>query len=290
VRSRRQAMDWSLALASQGIEPTIVYSDEERCWQLLVREQDYGKACEVLRQYRNENRGWPWRPRVLEAALGFDWSCLIWVGLLVLFYWLDTIFDLRGRGMMDSAAVRSGQWWRTSTAIWLHADIGHLAANAGLGLVLLALAMARYGTMIGLFAAALTGVGGNLLALAVASRPYRSLGASGVVMGCVGLLAFPSLPGRTKREGTNETSPTGPRMALRYFLTVLGAGVMLFVLFSVSPGTDIPAHLGGFISGVIFGGLLAWLQPLDQRRSLNVWSGIGFAVEIIVPWWMALRH
>ena len=36
VRSEKQAMDWSLVLASQGIENTIDYVEESAAWGLLV--------------------------------------------------------------------------------------------------------------------------------------------------------------------------------------------------------------------------------------------------------------
>lgn len=43
ARHRRQAMDWSLVLASQGIEHRIDY-DEATGWTLAVPEADYQKA------------------------------------------------------------------------------------------------------------------------------------------------------------------------------------------------------------------------------------------------------
>ncbi len=87
---------------------------------------------------------------------------------------------------MDGAAVAHGQWWRLFTAIWLHADLAHLATNATIGLLLLGLAMGRYGTGAGLLAAYLAGAGGNLVAGLISLQPHRSLGASGMVIGCLG--------------------------------------------------------------------------------------------------------
>src|SRR5207302_9946394 len=96
-------------------------------------------------------------------------------------------------GLLDAAAVSKGQWWRLFTAIFLHADIGHLAMNMSIGLVLLGLTMGRLGTGVGLLAAYLTGVGGNILTWLIYSGDHRSLGASGMIMGCVGLLAVQSV-------------------------------------------------------------------------------------------------
>lgn len=276
-------MDWSLVLASQGIEAVIEYSPDGPGWQLLVPETDYEKSRDIIRQYQIENRGWPFQQPIFGTDLRFDWSSLAWVGLVILFFGLDSQFDLRSGAVMESSLLRHGQWWRLFTALWLHADLGHLASNAALGFVLLGLVLARYGTMLGLLAACLAGAGGNLLAALITPQPYRSLGASGLVMGCVGLLCFQSALVRGK-----AAQRLGP--ALRYVLTGVFAGVMLFVLLAVGPGTDILAHLGGFVSGIILSGLLAWLPSSEQKPSLGLVSGVTFALLVIVPWWLALQH
>ena len=149
VRSHRQALDWSLVLVSQGIETTIVQADDGPGWGLLVSERDYGNALRTLRLYRLENRSWPWQQPILRPGYLFDWGSLAWALLACLFFWLGTRTDLQSGGLMDATAVAHGQWWRLFTAMWLHADLAHLATNATIGLVLLGLAMGRYGTGVG---------------------------------------------------------------------------------------------------------------------------------------------
>src|SRR5574340_1395553 len=183
VRSHRQAMDWSLVLVSQGIETTIVRTEDDGGWGLEVAAADYTNALRTLRQYRLENRGWPWQQVVFRSGFLFDWGSLAWCLLVSLFFWLSTRTDLQSPGLMDGAAVAHGQWWRLFTAMWLHADPAHLATNATIGLVLLGLAMGRYGTGVGLLVAYLAGAGGNLIAWLASLQPHRSLGASGLVMG-----------------------------------------------------------------------------------------------------------
>ena len=199
AHSRREAMDWGLVLVSQGIEATIEASEDGSGWGLVVAAQDYEQALSAIGQYRLENRGWPWQQPVLQQGYLFDWGSLAWVLLVLLFFWLDGRADLRSAGAMDTRLLAQGQWWRLLTAIWLHADLGHLAANATLGFVLLGLAMGRYGTGVGLLAACLAGVGGNLGCWLLALGGHRSLGASGMIMGALGLLAAQSF--EKKREG-----------------------------------------------------------------------------------------
>src|SRR5579883_1758017 len=161
ARSRLEAMDWSLVLISQGIESSVHQSDEGLGWNVCVSPGDYLAATEAIRIYRVENRNWGLRREVFQAGMMFDWVSIVWVALVCLLYWLnDWRVDLKTPGILDTAAVSQGQWWRLFTAIWLHADLAHLASNCTFGLLLLGLAMGRYGTGVGLLAAYLSGVGG----------------------------------------------------------------------------------------------------------------------------------
>ena len=102
ARSRRQAMDWSLVLISQGIESTIEHSPETRGWELVIPGPDTEKAVESIRLYELENRRWGWRQDLFQGRLFFDWASLAWVFLICVFYWLDAqVRDLRSVGVMQ---------------------------------------------------------------------------------------------------------------------------------------------------------------------------------------------
>jgi len=292
ARSGRQAMDWSLVLVSEGIEPTIEMAPDGSWW-LLVEAPDGERARTALELYQLENRRWPWR-REVRSGLYFDWGSLSWVLLLALFFGLsEGAPALRGVGLMDSAAVSRGEWWRLFTAIWLHADIGHLASNAALGVVLLGLAMGRYGTGAGLLAACLAGAGGNLGVWLLSSGPSGSLGASGLVMGCLGLLAAQSIAPWYRLSARRARAPNlvarSPHTTKQLIVGLLG-GVMLFVLLGLNPETDVRAHLGGFVTGLILGGLCSAVPKLARRAGLNFACGFMFALLVLYPWWLGLRH
>jgi len=162
--------------------------------------------------------------------------------LTVVFFWLsDTRANLSAAGIMNGAAVARGEWWRLFTATLLHADLGHLAANAVFGLVLIGLAMGQCGTGVGLLAAYLAGAGGNVASWLVYGEAHHGLGASGVVMGALGLLAVQSLP-LLKGNPTRETRNGRP-----------GRRRMLFVLLGLNPEADVVAHSGGFVAGLVLG-------------------------------------
>lgn len=279
VRSHRQAMDWSLVLASQGIEAVIEDAGESGGWGLLVASPDCERALKTLRQYRLENRNWLWRQSLPWPRTHFDWASVAWAGLLIFFHWFSSFAPgFQAAGTMDSTAVLSGQWWRIFTAIMLHADVAHLATNLSIGVVLFGLAMGRYGTGTGLLAAYLAGIAGNILSLFLNAKPFHGLGASGMVMGALGLLAAQSLlPGEHKRK------------SMKYFVSGVAAGTMLFVLYGLSPGTDLAAHFGGFVAGLLLGLTLVHAPAgFNQSVRVNVVSGSFLVVMVVVTWRLAL--
>jgi rhomboid protease GluP len=280
ARSHKQAMDWSLVLISQGIPSTILEQGEDATWQLEVAEEDYPRAMESINQYLQENRHWAWRREFPVQGFLFDWGALAWVFLILVFYWAGIQSDAFKRaGMMEVLAVSGGEWWRLFTAVWLHGDIAHLAGNATIGLVLLGLAMGLYGTGTGLLAAYLAGIGGNLLVWAIAPGPRWSLGASGLVMGCVGLLAAQPF----SAWGTG-------RHRLRLLMVGIAGGIMLFALLGLGPGTDVMAHFGGFITGIFLGRLCAWLRIKSESSAINLLAGATFAALTLLPWLIAMKR
>jgi membrane associated rhomboid family serine protease len=277
ARTRQQAMDWSLVLVSQGIEPVIEQTDAGR-WQLVVAPEEYEKSVALIRQSRLENLRWPWRKPIFKSHTIFDWGALAWVVLMVAFYGLSNWQpELREAGRMHGQAAATGEWWRLFTATFLHADLAHLMANTGFGLILLGLTMGRYGTGVGLLAAFLAGAGGNLASWAVRGDTFRGLGASGVVMGALGLLAAQSV-GLLRRD---------PR-AIKFVVVGFAGGVMLFALLGVTPGTDTVAHFGGFVSGLILGAGLTLIGDDLSHPGVNLITGAIFAALGLGVWSLAL--
>jgi rhomboid protease GluP len=279
ARSRRQAMDWSLVLISQGIETTVDFA-EESGWGLILAAKDQEPALGILKQYQAENRHWPWRQKLSPEGALFDWTSLGWVLLIGIFFWIQTYADIgfRDAGLMDATAVYHGEWWRLFTAIFLHADLGHFALNASLGLFLLGLTMGNFGTGFGLLAAYLAGAGGNIATWFVYTGGHRSLGASGMVMGCVGLLAS---------QAIFLGGP--PTYKWKYVFAGAAAGIMLFASLGLSPGSDVLAHFGGFVTGIVLGCVLRMAPRLSQSTTANVCAGMAFLILVILPWWLALH-
>lgn len=281
TRTRQQALDWSLVLASQGIESTILAPDEERGFRLEVARPEYGRAVRILRQYHVENRARLWRHEMPWAQFIFDIRAVGWVAIWVVIFVLESQgWDhLRAAGLMDTEAAGRGEWWRLFTAVTLHGDASHLVANVTSGLVLLGLALGSFGWGWGVLAAYLAGAGGNLAGWILYTEPHRSLGASGMVMGALGMLAVDSL---TQARRTGETKS----LALRG----LFGGIMLLVLLGFNPESDVVAHVGGFVCGGLLGMALSflpreWLADRWWNHAMQILCAAG----MIFTWWLALR-
>ena len=66
--------------------------------------------------------------------------------------------------------------------------------------------------------------------------------------------------------------------------------MMLFILFGLAPGTDVIAHLGGFVSGLALGGLLSLSRKATHKQWVSFVLGLMFIALVITPWWKALSH
>lgn len=275
-------MDWSLALASQEIA-AVIHAPHPGggAWALEVDARDASHALRVLRLYHVENRR---RPSPLTPAVGeliFHWGVLAWCLLLILVHQVAAVpgSPVTARGIFDTTATAHGDWWRPLTATFLHSSPEHLAANLTTGFLLLGLAMGRLGTGPALFLGLLAGTGGNLLAWAFRPRAYLGLGASGVVMGALGILAFTLLLDARQGRVSRGTVLRG----------ILG-GVLLFILFGTSPNSDVLAHAGGFACGATLAALSA-LIPVRASRSApwDLATALAYLALSAIAWIAALR-
>jgi membrane associated rhomboid family serine protease len=271
-------MDWGLVLMSQGIAPIIDEGAAGQGWGLLVPTTDYPAALRAIQLYRRENRHWRWHwlAPVQERGRPFDWRVSWWSLLLVALYLVSHApgSNFQARGCMDNFAVRAGEWWRLFTAILLHADIAHLVSNVGFGTLLLGLTMGRFGAGLGLLTTYLAGAGGNLAALVIYPGPHLGVGASGMVMGGLGMLSAQFI-GRLRRGAI------GRRQVFRAGM----AGVMLFALLGLNPETDVVAHLGGFATGLALGGLAAWCPPRWRNPQTDLAAACLFGGLLVFTGW-----
>lgn len=267
--SERQAMDWALVLASQGIEVVVDCEPGRGHFGVSVPSIDGARAREAVGRYEEENRGWALRLRVPGGDARLHGLALAWVFALVVIHAANR-GQAPSRAAFDSEAFLRGEAWRAWTATWLHADVAHLAMNAVFGGLLMGLAMGRYGPGVALGGSLSAGALANALGSWMRPEPYVGLGASGVVMAALGMLAA-NLFGlwRTRRA------------AARWVLPTLGAASVLFVQVGTSPKGDVVVHALGFLAGIPAGALAA----MWPRRAMGRLEAAGWTAACLTTAW-----
>jgi membrane associated rhomboid family serine protease/Tfp pilus assembly protein PilF len=145
----------------------------------------------------------------------------------------------------------SGQWWRLVTYMFLHAGIWHILFNMWCLWDLGRLCESLYGrwTYAGLYF--ITGIAGGLTSIGW-NPVVLSVGASGAVFGLAGALIASFYLGEFSL----------PRLAISGTLRSL----VIFAVFNIVigqffGGVDNACHIGGLVSGLILGALIARLAP-----------------------------
>lgn len=266
-------MDWSLVLTSQGIEVTPNRDDTTGRWCVQVPLPQGDAARSAIARFQEENRRFDWRQELGSSGMSIHWAGFALPLVLGLFF---AVQDRVEQGaIFKTAAFQKGEWWRPVTAMFIHSDVGHFAANATFGALTIGLAMAQFGVWPALLLTLLTGTIGNLFALAVRGHDYFGLGASGAVMGALGLAAAGSF-----------YAMRGTRFARRPLLVIVGSAFLLFSLFGLDTHADVLAHFGGFVSGLVLG----WLALATGFNRQQTACAFLFSFIMGATWFMAVRH
>lgn len=280
-RNRRSCSDRALVLAALRIPHQLI--DDGVSAVLVVPAEHSARAVEELRLYDEENP--PVRP-VKRKPVTYQNALPGVVGYFLVVCavaWLAG-YSMLGRdwfeaGAVDGALIRSGEWWRTITALTLHADAKHLVGNL------------VFGVLFGIFAGRLLGSGVAWLAIVVAAAlgntantlllesAHRSIGASTAVFAALGLVAGFVWRGQLMAQD---------RWSTRYGPIVGGLALLMYT-GTGGPNTDIGAHLLGFVCGFGIGMLLVALGPVPaDRRAQGVAGGIALLL-VASAWSVALR-
>lgn len=235
-------------LASQGISARLVAGSRGYALQVGTHETDRARA--VLDAYVRENAG-------RESAngdepdvepLGEPGLAGVWVAVsLLACHWLAGRAALHDRvyagGSANAHAILDGEWWRTISALFLHADLAHVAGNAFFGVYFVTAVTRSLGPGLGVLSILLAGAVGNALNALAHPQGHESVGASTAVFGAIGVLAGVALARR------NRSGLRGARLLLP-----VGAGLGLLGMLGTSGArVDVFAHLYGLLAGGLLG-------------------------------------
>ncbi|MFC7338457.1 rhomboid family intramembrane serine protease [Haloferula chungangensis] len=228
----------------------------------FIREVDGFFAIEVepererlvrheLSEYAAEQQLWRERAELPVGAVGMELA-LIWVLSLVGIF----LFQIKDPSISDrfcnSAVdvVAGGEWWRTFTALFLHADAPHLLGNVFIGGVFCYFVAQSFGQLRGWMMILASGVLGNSLnALYHFPENFYSLGASTATFGAMGLLVGLGVVLAWKSRTYRMLKPV---------MVPLATGLIMLGWYGVGDGnTDVLAHVFGWSSGVVLGVVVA---------------------------------
>jgi rhomboid protease GluP len=267
----------ALVLEAVGIA-ALATRGPEGC-DLRVAEADVPRARLELARYLLENRPVPRpAPPMLHGGVVPASAAYVLVLLLVAAASGHAAlgFDWYGRGALDGAQLRAGEAWRALTALTLHADLAHLAANAGFGALFGGLAARLYGAGVGWLLVLVAATLANVLN-AVWMPPGRvSIGASTAVFAALGAVAVFGWPAAARRT----------RLAWRG-ASLVAALVLLALLGTGDAHTDIAAHALGFAAGLTLAlPLRRW--PAAHGRYAQGLAGLAAALLCASAWLAAL--
>jgi rhomboid protease GluP len=280
---RRDCDERALVLTALGLESRVALGEGE--FLLLVAAADAGAALRELLQYDAENRAPP-PPPPPPRLYPYAWvGCVAYTLVLLGIAWLVSSgrvrYDAFERGELYAARVQAGEWWRALTALTLHLDGPHLAANllAGVWFGYLAARQMGGGTA---WLLTVSGAGlANLLEGLWAAPEHRSVGASTAVFTALGAMAAYSW---------RERFALPQRWARRWGPLVAGV-ILLGWTGSAGEGTDLVAHLLGFLVGALLGATAA-LPGIQRRlaRAPQVLLGTLALAALAAAWVLALAR
>jgi rhomboid protease GluP len=292
---RRSCDERALVLTAVGIESAVTFAGAG--FILWVSEPDAPRALHHLRLYETENRPRPPPPPPPRLYPDAWVGCLCYVlCLMAVAYAISgghIRLDAFDTADLHAAKVRGGQLWRAWTALTLHLDGAHLAANLCAGVWFGYLA----GRQLGVGSAWLLIVTGaalaNLFEGLTGPSDHRSVGASTAVFTALGLMSAYSWRERL-RWPLNWARRWGPLVAGIILLgwTGSGGGSEEGAGGGGPPAQniDLVGHLAGFVVGLMLGALAALPWPRRMLDRVPQWlAGAVALASIAIAWAFALH-
>lgn len=274
------ASEWALVLLAQGLSPRVRRRPDGAV--LSVPEDQVERARAVLSVYESEN---PKKPaasleptHIAGSLVGSGLA-----GILILLFFIIT--DISNstmswfeRGSADAQKILNGEFWRTVTALTLHADVVHALSNAIAVALFLGAVSSVLGIGLGAALMLMAGAGGNLANAFLHGSAHVSVGASTAIFGAVGLLGGVAVVTRGRASSKR-----------RAWLPIAAALALLAMLGTGGERVDIWAHLFGLLVGGVLGILIALTTPRPAGLAIQWACGGAAAAVLIYCWIIALR-
>jgi membrane associated rhomboid family serine protease len=280
ARGRAPLSEAGLVLDAIDIDHRIEFGGHD--WMLLVPADAAAHANAELDAYRAENqpRAQPIRPRPVFIDSGWagviGYLLVIWL-LPTLQAWFPFTRDWQEAGAMQAGLVLAGQWWRTVTALTLHAGLGHIVANSLFGAAFGLLLGRHLGSGLAWLLVVVCAALANACNAAIEPADFRAIGASTATFAALGLLG-----GFVWRRGYYRAT-SWRRSAAPVF-----AAIALFAYTGIGDEqTDIFGHLFGLTSGLGCGVVTAFFDARRVGRTGQWLAGSAALGIVVAAWWLA---
>lgn len=282
TRHRRELMESRLVLEAAGITAQSVSANGR--WMLLVAPDDVANSAAELEAYRHENPVISTEARPAAALYGGAATAVLAYAVTILLTYLLSARSAFGfawlpAGEMQAGRVMAGEWWRTVTALTLHADAGHLNGNLLFGALFGFLAGQALGGGVAWLVILVAGGLGNLVNAVVQTPEHTSIGASTAVFAALGVIVAHAL---RPRESAQEK-------LLKRWSPLIGGVLLLAFLGVGDERTDVVAHATGFLAGLLVGWVgCRFPPPWLAKFGIQLAAGLLAFAIIISAWSLAL--
>ena len=277
--SRKLADEWALVLVAEGLSPSVWEGPQGVV--VGVPPEEVEQATNALLAYESENPAAPPVPTEWRGSAPL-YAALVFSILLLDFFFIADVWDSEIRwtevGAADATLIVHGEWWRTVTALTLHADLKHVLGNVIAGAIFLHVVCRAMGPGLGSLTVLAAGAGGNLANAFFYGSLHISIGASTAVFGALGLMGGMGVV-RRRRRGAQG----------RHIWVPIAAGLAILAMVGTAgERVDLLGHLFGFLVG---GGLgivvgIVVSQPPEGRIQ---WVLVSTTIMLIgVCWGLAL--
>lgn len=207
--------------------------------------------------YAGERFGTADAPELPESPVhpwGISWL-LAWAATLVLvFSWQSRDAALTDRFANSSEGlVERLEWWRPFTALFLHADVGHLLGNIMIGGIFCVIAARSLGAALAWPLILAAGALANAVnAWGRHPEHFASIGASTATFAALGVLVGNACGEAWKAHSVQRTRAI--------FIPIIAGFILLGWYGSGGENTDVSGHFWGWLAGAALG-CLATLFP-----------------------------